>query len=146
MHFREIPEEDWNEDFWLSNCDAEQTEALQAFTEKFIKLYIQYTADINMERDNYYLDISPLVVPDSPLSDRLRQGVKSSWWNWTAECSLQELEVHLFSDLGDGRWLADLSYETKTVAQGTASRDRYNLRLIICDTNGVLKASHLFNY
>lgn len=143
---REIPEEDWNEDHWLSNCTAEQTEALESFLERFVTLYIRYTADIDMERDSYYLDLSPLVLPGSPLQTRLRQGVDSSWWNWTEECSLQGMEIHLLSDLGDGRFFADLSYETRTVAQGTASADRYNIRLIVCDTNGVLKASHLFNY
>ncbi len=143
---REIPEEDWNEDHWLSNCTAEQTETLESFLERFVTLYIRYTADIDMERESYYQDISPLVLPGSPLSLRLLEGVRSSWWNWTAECSLQGMEIHLLSELGEGRFFADLSYETKTVAQGTASYDRYNIRLIVCDTNGVLKASHLFNY
>ena len=142
----EVPEADRNQDYFLSNCSEEETAALQEYCEKFTPLYIRYTADIGMERASYYSDLSPLILPGSSLSIRLREGVDSSWWNWTQKCTMQALDVNLFSRLGEGCYLVDLSYETETVAQGVASYDRYNIRLIVEDTDGRLLASALYNY
>ena len=143
---REIPETDWNQDYYLSNCSDEQQAALQEYCEKFMPLYIRYTADIGMERNTFYTQLTPLLVPGSPLDQRIREGVDSSWWNWTQKCTMQDMELNLVSDLGGGRYLVDLSYETETIAQGVASYDHYNIRLIVEDVDGRLLASTLYYY
>ena len=121
--------------------EPEQKEQMQAFAELFVRRYVNFTA----YRADYH-QLSAMLAPGSAAAKRLDQAVGEQWWSGSSTCDLLSSRVRHCVDLGDGRLLLDLSYETETTnAAGTVTAT-YSMRLVLIEQDGALQAVHIFNY
>lgn len=138
---RILPAEEQNEAHYLDTCSPERKEQMLAFAQSFVSGYVHFTSvksDFNL--------LKSLVVPGSEIDRRLNQAVGENWWSGAGRCTLLEVRPNCFLDLGDNRYLLDLSYETETQELNTLVHDVYNARFALLEQNGKLLAEHFFNY
>jgi len=138
---RVFSEKEQNEASYLDNCSPERREQMLAFAQSFVSGYVHFTSvktDFNL--------LKSLMVPGSAIDRRLDQAVGENWWSGAGRCTLLEVRPNCCLDLGDGRFLLDLSYETETQELNSLVHDVYNARLALLEQNGKLLAEHFFNY
>lgn len=143
---RELSGQELNEAAFLDNCDEQTKTALRDFAGEFVRCYVAFTAAVEQDFEDSYPALARLLLPGSPLHERLSRAAYDKWWSNTRSCTLEELNVNLCTDLGNGSWLIDLSYVTRTVAFAEPVVEQYNLRLVVQDFGGRLRASNLYNY
>ena len=133
-----IEEEQLEEARYLDNCTEEQKARLRAFAEAFLPPYVQYTA-ISVG----YVELQALVAPGSSLDQRL---ISASAERMThTRCELLSSEIRQTVDLGQGRLLLDLHYETKIKGHGEPIVTTSGIRLILVEADGRLLAETLYN-
>ena len=141
----QLPEESLTEAFYLSNCNESQKSRIEEFSRAFIDRYLAFGANVDK---NYYANYSrlmELVIPESQLHLRMRASEGLGYSN-TRSCQLISLTLNLCTNLGDGRYLADISYVAEI--QGTAEpieMESY-VHLVMEEQNGVFFASAMSNY
>lgn len=138
---RELSPGEQNEERYLDNCSPEQKERIQAFAEQFVPCYVHFTA---YKAD--YHQLNSLLAPGSAAARRLEQAVGEKWWSRAGYCHLLSSRVNRCVDLGEGRLLLDLSYQTETKIAEDPVTDTYSMRLVLIEQNGALQAVHMFNY
>ena len=143
---RDVPPEEQNELRYLDNCDNSTRQALEDFARLFVTRYVAFTAAVEQDFNDSYGSLAQLLLPGSPLHQRLSRAAYDQWWSNTHSCTVESCQVHLVSDLGQGRYLVDLSYVTRTVAIGEPVVEGYSIRLVAEETYGGLRAASLYNY
>lgn len=138
---RELSPDEQNEDHYLDNCTPEQKQQMQTFAELFVSRYVNFTA----YRADYQL-LSSMLAPGSAAARRLEQAVGEKWWSGSSTCDLLSCGVNRCVDLGEGRLLLDLTYETETRVSEDPVTGTYSMRLVLVEQNGSLRAIHIFNY
>ena len=141
-----VSPEDRNELFYLDNCDDETQAALTEFAVDYIQRYVLFTANIEQSYESGYSNLAWLVVPGSSLSIRLQRAVLDGWRSNAISCKLSGPEIRLISDLGDNGYLVDLSYETNTSTMYATVEDSYQVRLLVTEYNGRLRAYAMYYY
>ncbi len=141
---KELSPEELNEDAFLDRCSQEIREKAEEFVPKFIDLYVLYSADIKESYQYYYFQLRPLVQPDSQLYVRLRMAFEGLGYTATKSVSLDSVEINRLTDLGQDRYLADVSYATTvTGSEGPIPMEDHVL-LVLVDNDGTLLADALY--
>lgn len=135
-----IEPESLDEERYLDNCSEEMKARLRDFAEAFLPAYVDYTV-----YTIGYNKLQPLVVRDSALDQRLRQ-TSTERMSFSTRCELLSREIRHMVDLGQGRWLLDLHYETRIRGQGNEAVTAYSIRVILIENEGRLQAETLYNY
>lgn len=135
-----IASEQLDEERYLDNCTEEQKARLRDFAEAFLPAYVEYTV-----YTVGYGKLQPLVVPRSALDQRLTRA-SSERMSYATRCELLGSEIRHMVDLGQGRWLLDLHYETRIKGQGEPVETAYGIRVILIEDEGQLRAESLYNY
>lgn len=127
------------DDRYLDNCSAEEKERLTAYAEAFVPAYVQYTsALVGLPT------LSALIRNDSALYQRLRSVAADGFWRATYT-NLLSTEVDRTVNLGNGRWMMDLHYETESESYSGLVALEYHLRFVLEESNGTLLAVALYN-
>ena len=128
------------EERYLDNCSSADKERLAAFAELFLPRYIYYTATLWG-----FSDLSGLIGQDSALHDRLLSVSGEGSWH-ILECKTLSSEIGRRVDLGEGRYMMELAYETESKTYFGPVYGDYRLRLIVAEHDGKLLAENLYNY
>ena len=135
-----IEPEQLDEERYLDNCSEEMKERLRDFADAFLPAYVEYTVyTIGYGR------LQPMVVRNSALDQRLRQ-TSNERMSYATRCELLGSEIRHMVDLGQGRRLLDLHYETRIKGQGNEAVTAYSIRVILIEDGGQLQAETLYNY
>lgn len=141
---QEVPAERLTEEAYLDNCPAEVRERVEAFVPEFVELYVLFSADIQDSANYYYRLLTPLVRPGSQLAERMKLAFEGFGYSATKAAELETVVINRITDLGSGRYLADISYTTQVKGrQGTVPVDDHIL-LVLCSVNGQLLADALY--
>lgn len=130
---------------FLDNCDEAAKNVLSQFCEEYLHRYILFGSNANGAYTVNYYHLSELVLPDSELSGRLSHVMGLGYAN-TVSCDILSVTMNLCTALGDNRYLADITYSTETVGLAGPVVEEHNVRLVIVDDGGSLKAEAMFNY
>ena len=141
---KELTEEELNEDAFLDRCSPEIREKAEEFVPKFIDLYVLYSADIKESYQYYYFQLRPLVQPDSQLYVRLRMAFEGLGYTATKSVSLDQVEINRLTDLGQDRYLADVSYATTVTGSDGPIPMQDHVLLVLIDNDGTLLADALY--
>ena len=135
-----IAPEELDEERYLDNCTEEQKARLRDFADAFLPAYVEYTV-----YTVGYGRLQPLIVPRSALDQRLTRA-SSERMSYATRCELLGSEIEHMVDLGRGRWLLDVHYETRIKGRGEPVDTAYGIRLILIEDAGQLRAESLYNY
>ncbi len=141
---REQPLEILNEDFFLDNCEGEIRGEIEDFVPSFVELYAFYSADVNGTALHYYTRLFHLTVPDSPLRNAINGAIDSFGWSNTKALRIESIEINRITDLGQGRYLADVSYDSLVTGLKGEVPTHDDVQIVLIETNGKLLADALF--
>ncbi len=136
--------EELNEEAFLNRCSPEIREKAEEFIPKFIDLYVLYSADISESYQFYFYQLRPLVQPNSQLYTRLRMAFEGLGYTATKSVSLDAVDINRITDLGQDRYLADVSYATTVTGSGGPIPMQDHVLLVLIDNDGTLLADALY--
>ena len=139
-----IPPEELNEEAFLDRCSPEIREKAEEFVPRFIELYVLYSADISESYQFYFYQLRPLVQPNSQLYTRLRMAFEGLGYTATKSVSLDAVEINRITDLGQDRYLVDVSYATTVTGSGGPIPMQDHVLLVLMDNDGTLLADALY--
>lgn len=141
---RELPPEELNEDAYLDRCSDEVRQRVRDFVPDFVELYVRYSANIDDSYLYYFFRLRALVRPESPLNSRLEQSLDGIGFSHTRRLTLKSVDLDRVTDLGQGRYLAELHYVTDiTYRMGKATTEE-QVQLVLMDVDGTLLADALY--
>lgn len=140
----ELTEEQMNEEHYLDRCPQEIRDRVDEFVPQFVNLYVLFSADIESSAILYYGLLRPMVLPDSPLATRMHQAFEGFGYSATRAVELRSTEVNRITELGEGRYLVDVSYATLVTGQDGPVMVNDRIQLVLVDTDGQLLADALF--
>lgn len=140
----ELAPEELTEAAFLDRCAPEIQERADAFVPEFIPLYVLFSADIRNSFHYYYNQLTPMVVPGSQLAIRMRQAFEGFGYSGTRSAELLSTKINRVTDLGEGRYLVDVSYSTQIRGQGDTYVVDDHVLLVLIDFDGTLLADALY--
>ena len=143
---KELTADQLNEDFYLDRCPRKVRDRVEEFVPTFIDLYILFSSDIDNSAYYYYDQIKTMVVrePESQLLRRMRQAFEGFGYSATRAATLQSTTVNRVTDLGEDRYLVDVSYETEVTGQEGPVLVKDRVLLVLIDFDGTLLADALY--
>ena len=146
---KELSPEDLREEVFLDRCPQDVRAQIEEFLPGFLDLYIHFSADIKDSAYYYYSRLSPMVVqPESPLFLRMRAAFEGFGYSGARGAELQSVTLHHVTDLGGGRYAANLNYVTLITGHSSAFdpvEDELHILLILRQADdGQLLAEALY--
>lgn len=135
-----VPEERLTEDAFLDRCPAEIREKAEAFVPRFVELYMLFSADIQDASHLYYDQLKRMVRQDSQLHNQLRLAFEGLGYASPRSVRLLSVDINRITDLGEGRYLADLSYCTEITGSNGPVEIQDRVLLVLIDSGGTLLA------
>lgn len=141
---RDLSPEDLTEELFLENCDPEVRARIEEFIPAFVTQYAFYSADVGGSAMAYYGKLRQLTVPDSQLWERINRAVGSFGWSNTRALSLELVEIKTVTDLGEGRYLARVGYDTVITGLHGAVPSHDDIQVVLKDLDGTILADALY--
>lgn len=146
---RELSADELREEVFLDRCPEDVKAQIEAFLPGFVDLYVHFSADIRDSAYYYYSRLSPLVLqPDSPLFLRMRAAFEGFGYSGARGAEVQSVTLHYVTELGGGRYAANLSYVTLITGHSSSFdpvEDELRILLILRQTeDGQLLAEALY--
>lgn len=140
-----VSEDALTETCFLDNCDEDTKDALSQFCGEYLRRYVLFGSNANGAYAENYHNLMQLISPDSELAGRIGHVMGLIYAN-TLSCEISSVTMNLCTFLGDSRYLADITYSTETVGLAGPVIEENNIRLVITEDGGTLKAEAMFNY
>lgn len=143
----ELEPEELTEERFLDSADPALREEAEAFLSKMIPAYVLFSADIQGHAKDYFSPLMNYVIPDSQLHTVLLQALENAGWGKTRTLKVTSIRVNFITDLGEGRYLADVTYDSDlTTVWGGSAQMTDNARVVFFDRDGTLKADAVYHY
>lgn len=131
---------------FLPGCSQDALEALDPFVEGFLGRYVTFTSSANSSASGNYARLLKYLVRGSDLANRLYSAIDGLQFAQSNGDILQNIQVNRYADLGDGRYLCDVTYQVQTWGKKGAVETLNNLKLIIVETTDGLKVESMTRY
>lgn len=134
-------------DPWLNNCaEAAHTE-LDAFNREFVDRYVRYLTSRRDNRLSNYERLIPLLIAGSDLEKRVSNAYEGLEFGQSQSDTIVGFRSNYIIDLGDGKYLCDVTYEVDSLGRdGQFHRSTNNILLFLIRTDNGLKAERLLTY
>ncbi len=143
----ELDPETLNETLFLDSAAPELRERTETFLSKMIPAYVLFTADIQGRAKDYFNPLMNYVISGSQLHNRMLLALENAGWGKTQTLKVTEIRLNSVTDLGQGRYLADVTYSSDlTTAWGGSAQMTDNARVVIFDLDGTMKADAIYAY
>ncbi len=139
-----VAPEDMREEYFLDNCGEELRARAEEMIPAFIENYVFFSSDLHEKSVVYYSQLYPYVVPGSMLSIRLQQAFEGLGFERPRDLKILDVQINLLTDLGNGKYLADVTYQTEITGKEDTVITEEHIRIVLCETGGMLKAEALF--
>lgn len=144
----EIWAEDLSEDLFLDRCPEEIRGQIEAFLPDFVNLFVLFSADIRDSAGYYYGQLKPMVLPDSPLYQRLHDAFEGLGYSAARKAELKSVTVHCVTELGDGRYAVNFNYLTDVTGHSSSfdpvEDDLHMLLILVRTEDGRFLAEALY--
>ena len=143
---REIPEEDQNELYYLSNCSSTVRERMESFALDYLNVYLPYAGDLRRGGIAYWGALREMIVRGGELEERL-YGVRNNFgFGNTKSIEIVDHTTNLCVDLKDGHYLVDLVYITETVGLHGPVQEENRERLLLWEEDEQLFVEATYHY
>ena len=133
-------------DVLLPQCTDEEFAAVEAFSEKFADLWIQFSSSTEKTVGTNFFYLRQNLSADGVLDARLRSAVYGLTYGQSGVTRLQDVVVNRVVPLGDGTYMSDMTYYVKTWGKyGPVELDS-NMKLIIVTEKDKLKVQAMARY
>lgn len=119
------------EEYYTDNCSDAEKAALDEFLDAYIKAYMTYTSGANHLNWINYKSVTAMVVPDSELKFRIEQAIGGLGFASSHGDELKSITVNRYMNIGEGRYLCDVTYEVATIGQDGLHEYPNNTKILI---------------
>ena len=130
----------------LPSCGAEKLTELDTFTREFLDRYVTFTGSANHTAALNYVSLRQYLVKDSALAKRLYTAIDGLNYAQSNGDVIRDIAMNRYADLGDGRYLCDVTYVVETLGRKGAVQTDNHLKLIILETDSGLKVEAMTRY
>lgn len=131
---------------FLSNCTDEETAQLEPLVEAFVSGYVDFTSCAGGNPERNYNNLSTLIVKKSDLANRLYEAIGGLTWINDRHSEISSLTVNYYVNLGESRYLCDVTYEVDTMLHTGPAHETASLKLIIVITDDGPKVESMTTY
>ncbi len=131
---------------YISNCTDAQIPALDAIADSFIRRYVAFTTRSGGDNQKNYQALLQTLVPNGELSKRMQAALDGLSWVVDRKAVLTSLQLHYYIDLGDGRYLCDLTYAVDSKGYAGTVQTVSDLWVIFVETQDGLKTEFMLSY
>lgn len=131
---------------FLPGCSEQQITELDTFVNGFLGRYVTFTGSANDAASANYVRLKAYLVEDGELAKRLYTAIDGLNYAQSRGDTIQEITVHRYVDIGDGRYMCDVTYIVETIGTKGAVDTTNNLKLIILNTSDGLKVEAMTRY
>jgi hypothetical protein len=134
-------------DPYLDNCTEPVVQEVDTFMRDFVRRYTRYlTSRIDTRQENYQ-KLRPLLLSGSSLSQRISKAYEGLEYGHSKSDTITDIRINHTIDLGDGKYLCDVSYEADTLGKdGVLHHSINNAWVFLVRTSNGLKAERLISY
>lgn len=134
-------------DPYLDNCTQPVHQELDTFVQNFVDRYTRYLTSRKDNREENYRKLTPLLLSGSPLAQRVSKAYEGFQYGHSQSDTVTDIRVNHIIDLGDGKYLCDVTYEVDTLGRdGALHHSVNNVWVFLVRTSGALKAERLISY
>ncbi len=130
---------------FLNNCSPEEIAALDGITETFIHRYVDFISETKNDTMGNYERLTQHLVPDGELANRMYLTLGGLNWVSDRNATVTALDIHRYINIGDNRYLCDLTYEVSTKTYAGATQSVNQIKVIYLKTESGLKAETMVN-
>ena len=131
---------------FLGNCTEEETAKLQPLVDAFVSSYVDFTSCAGGNPTRNYTALSKYIVKKSDLANRLYEAISGLTWINDRHSTISSLTVNHYVNLGEERYLCDVTYEVDTMLHTGLAHETASLKLIIVITDDGPKVESMTTY
>ncbi len=133
-------------DVILDNCSEEETAALTAVTDGYIRRYVDFMSCTGGNARNNYYKLAAYLVPGGDLDKRMYAALDGLYWVSDRGAVTSAIDIHRLVNIGDGRYFCDVTYVVDTRDYTGAIQTANHLKIIFLSTEDGLKAETVTSY
>lgn len=138
--------ENYSEAELLANCSEQEQEQIKKLLDDFLPRYIRCLSNSNGNAYDNYKALKPYVVAGSDIDRRVIDNMEGQTWAQSRGDTVEEREDHLLMKLGNGYYLADISYLLDTVGHQGHVKSLNNARILMSWTDEGPRAIEIYSY
>lgn len=131
---------------YIDNCTDTQKKELDTILHNYIYSYVDFISHKDHDSDGNYHKLSQYIVPKSDLLSRISQAMDGLKWVTDRNASVESIDVNHYVDLGNGRYLCDITYCVNTRDISGSIQAVSSLKIIFLETDSGLKAESMMSY
>lgn len=116
---------------------------ISGFIDNFLYRYIYFTSALNQDYWGGYVSLQGYLLDGSDLQRRMYNAIDGLTWANSSGFTINSLELHSISRLGNGWYVCDFTSTFNIVEKGTTTN---NYKLLIWDNNNDIRAADLDMY
>lgn len=124
---------------FINNCTEEQISQMDPLVQSYLKRYVDFLSCAGNNPEANYQKLREVLVPDCDLEHRFRDAVRGLTWISDRKSTISSTVFNHWVDLGDGKFLCDVTYEVDTKLHDGMAHEVTTLHLIITETAKGLK-------
>ena len=137
-------EDQLRESVYLDNCPEHIRQMAEVFMPEFIDAYVVFTANLYGASYNNFMQLRNYVLGESDLHIRMRQAIESFGYTTTHEAEVVSMQINALTELGDDRYLADVSYSTRITGSSDPVVTDEHIRVVLYEHKDYLLAEALY--
>lgn len=130
---------------YLPACTEQQIAALDTAADTFVRRYVDFISKKNDDTSGNYSRLTACLVPNSNLQKRAYGILDGLLWVSDRKASLESLNIHRYIDLGNNRYMCDLTYVVNTSTHAGTTKSENKVIVVFQDTATGLKAEMMVN-
>lgn len=130
------------------NCTGEETVAVKKAAEAFVKAHVRFSSAAGGRGYRYYnyQQLAKHMVPGGDLARRMRSALDAMYWVGDHRAKITALKHNQIIRLQTGAYMCDLTYTINQQVRGGRADSSVNLRIVLVDVDGILKAESMLIY
>lgn len=130
----------------LPQCDPTTQAALADFVDSYVEHYVAFTSGGNGTLYENCRKLTEYMVPGGELSKRMYDAIAGLSWVTDRGAKVSGIDIHHSIDIGNRRYLCDLTYHVNTTNFSGAVQVSSSIKLIVVQTGDGLKAEAMVTY
>lgn len=130
----------------LANCSESEREQLRTLLDEFLPRYVACLSGATGSARQNYDALKPYMVAGSDVDRRVYDNMEGQAWAHSQGDTVESRADKLLMRLGNGYYLADISYVLDTVGGRGHVKSVNNAKIIICMTDDGPKAEEIYSY
>lgn len=120
---------------FLDNCTDDIISQLEPLAQGYLKRYVDFLSCAGNNPEANYQKLREVLVPDCDLEHRFRDAVRGLTWISDRRSTISSTTFNHWVDLGNGKYLCDVTYEVDTKLHDGIAHEITTLHLIITQTD-----------